>query len=120
MKLRILEQTVRFRLKRSEVDRLAAEGFLHASIRLGESGLDYRIESSPADAATLRWDGAVLTVVVPSHAIQQWAASDDVGWYAEIGGVSVVIEKDFQRTHVRGEFDFDLYPNPRRAGSAPV
>jgi hypothetical protein len=33
---------------------------------------------------------------------------DDVGWYCEVDGVALTIEKDFQRTHVATEMDGDL------------
>jgi hypothetical protein len=119
MKLRILNQSVRFRLQKSEVVELAAAGMLSSTTRLAGRDLTYRLEAGPQPVPSLAWDGNALTVAVPRAELQTWAEGEEVSWYREIGDVAVMIEKDFQRTNVRTELDVDLYPNPRRtqAGS---
>ncbi len=119
MKLRVLNQSVRFRLQRSEAVQLASSGALSSTIRLAGRELTYRVEGSSHPAPQLTWDGSTLVVAIPAAGLIAWAKGEEVGWYGQIADVAVTIEKDFQRTHVRTELDGDLYPNPRRAQSPP-
>ena len=119
MKLRILNQSVRFRLQRSEAAHLAVSGTLSATTRLAGRDLTYRLEGAAQPAPSVSWDGNSLIVAIPSAELTSWAQSEEVGWYREIGDLAVTIEKDFQRTHVRTELDGDLYPNPRRSQPQP-
>ncbi len=117
MKLRVLNQSVRFRLQRSEAEQLASNGVLSSTTRLAGRELTYGVEGGPHPAPELTWDGSKLVVAIPAAELAAWAQGDEVGWYGHIADVTVTIEKDFQRTHVRTELDGDLYPNPRGAQS---
>jgi hypothetical protein len=119
MKLRILNQSVRFRLQRSEAAQLASNGTLSSITRLAGRELTYRLDGGSQPTPQLTWDGSELVVAIPAADLTAWAKGEEVGWYGQIADVTVTIEKDFQRTHVRTELDGDLYPNPRRAQSPP-
>jgi len=114
MKLRILNQTVRFRLQKSEVVHLAEHGEISATSRLAGRELTYRISGGESADPQLSWDGSSLALAVPIESLRAWARGDDVGWYCDVDGVALSVEKDFQRTHVATDLDGDLYPNPRR------
>jgi hypothetical protein len=112
MKLRILDQQLRFRLRKSEVAQFATAGRYSTTSNLAGRTLQYAIESVDAPEAGVQWDGHKLVVHIPRAAANAWTATDQVSWKAQTGGVSVVVEKDFARVHVKSELDYDLYPNP--------
>lgn len=114
MKLRILDNSLRLRLRKSEVAQFGANGFLESRAEFQNGGnFVYRLEASgcPEIMATLRPDG--ITVQIPKLTAKSWVESGDVSLQAVSGSLAVLIEKDFQRTSVRSPIDFDLYPNPR-------
>ena len=118
MKLRILDNSLRMRLSRTEVATLLEQGLLRASVRFAaESHLHYLLESSPASVApTAQFDDGVLRVVLPESTVSEWAGSDQVSIESEqaVGNSEVLkllIEKDFQCLTPREE-DTDMYPHP--------
>ena len=116
MKIRILDNSLRLRLRRSEVQRFAAEGRVAAQSEFaGGAVLEYRLEAGDTDRLEARLEPGRITVTVPREQAEHWTGSEQVGIEGVCGPLAVLIEKDFQRTHVKGLYDFDLYPNPRRA-----
>lgn len=122
MKLRILDNSLRLRLSRSEVNTLVEKSLLQASVRFAaDSHLEYRLESSPASVApTAQFAEGVLRVTLPESTVVDWAGSDRVGIESEqtVDNSSVLrllVEKDFQCLTPRDE-DGDMFPHPE-AGS---
>jgi hypothetical protein len=120
MKLRIRDNSLRFRLTRGEVEALDALGTVSARIAFaGDSTLTYAIESSPACVApTALFDGEQVVVRVPASAVETWAATDQVSIRDEqrlSSGDTLVIlvEKDFACPRPReGEDESDMFANP--------
>lgn len=120
MKLRLRGNSIRLRLTRSEVERLAASGEVRESIDLGEAiGFIYEIRASDiaADLAATFAD-ACLCVQISSEKANELANSDLISVEAEreIGGgrlVRIVVEKDFAclKERANGD-DADTFPNP--------
>jgi len=125
LKLRILDNSIRLRLSRSEVDAAATDGLVKGRVRFpGGKTFDYILENSPATVAPeAHLSDNVLTVRVPVIDIQSWAASDKVAIDAEqlLGDgehLRILIEKDFQCLSPReGEDESDMFPHPG-AGTA--
>ena len=117
MKLRLQGNSVRFRLTRSEVERLRDTGLVEESLDFGGGEvLAYRLQSrlEPGSARAEFRQGA-MTVSVSTEAAQAWAASDDVGVYAQSGDLAISIEKDFRcLTRPLDEQERDAYPHPGR------
>ena len=119
MKLRLLDDSIRLRLSRSEV--LAAEdhGTVEGRTRFPDgSSLVFALESTPA-AASARLSGERLLVSLPAAEIAAWAADDTaVSLRAELpladgSELKLLVEKDFQCVTPRGDEDqSDLFPNP--------
>jgi hypothetical protein len=120
MKLRILDNTLRLRLRKSEVIQFGRQGFLDVATQVtAQDVFRYRLEASPDCAAlSARMSGGAITVTVPLAVAEAWVDGDDVAISGTAGPLEILIEKDFQRTSVKSLVDFDLYPNPRRAGAA--
>ncbi|MCU0226136.1 MAG: hypothetical protein MUF01_00735 [Bryobacterales bacterium] len=113
MKLRVHGNTVRLRLRKSEIDRFANEGILEEGLRIGAGDLGYRLERFDGDEVQADFDSGVLRIYVPSAVAADWVHSEEVGIYATTPTVEVILEKEFRRTSQKTEFDADLYPNPR-------
>lgn len=109
MKLRIEEDTLTLRLKRSEIAELAARGHLEVTTPLGEGqAFRYRLEAAEVPAIAVAWAEGVLTVRLPESAAAAWASSGQIGFARAIdagGGKTVT---------VRVEWDFKGEQQPER------
>ncbi len=124
MKLRILDDSIRLRLARAEVDRLAADGTIEATTHFPGGGeLTYRLTAGPGFGASQR-DGAV-TISVPDADVATWAEDDSrVGLYADlelpVGALKLIVEKDYHCLIPRPGIDpADFFPNPKTPRVGP-
>ncbi|MCU1258470.1 MAG: hypothetical protein JWO80_1355 [Bryobacterales bacterium] len=109
MKLRMRSNSLRLRLTRSEVAQLAEQGSVEERIEfVNDSALIYELESwRNLDHVVALYENGRIMVRLPEAMAQEWAATDQVGIEAEVGPLTVLIEKDFQCAH--GEKDPDAY-----------
>ena len=120
MKLRILDNSIRLRLTRVEVDTVSAEGLVKARVSMpGGNGLDYILESSKlADKLTARFSDGALTVQLPETDVKKWASTEQVSIAADEsldGGdfLKILVEKDFACLAPReGEDESNMFPHP--------
>src|SRR4051794_32434058 len=113
MKLRLNEDSVRLRLRRSEVDRFRSTGSVSAAIRFPDGRtLTYQLAGSTSGEMTVSLVADVLEVLVPLAKGAAWAAGNAVGIYGNSGGIEILVEKDFRRTSMASPDDADRYPNP--------
>jgi hypothetical protein len=124
MKLRIRGNSIRLRLVRSEVARLAAEGRVEERIAFGAGdadGLTYALVLSPeASAVTARLTPGAITVVLPAGVAATWAGTDEVTITAEQPGVGpqggdvlrILVEKDFTCLHTGCDELGETYARP--------
>lgn len=115
MKLRLQGNSVRLRLTRSEVERLRETGLVEESVDFGAGEvLAYRLQSRLEQGEVEAVFGkGIMTVSVSREAAQRWAASDEVGLYAQSGALTISIEKDFRcLTRRIEEQERDAYPHP--------
>jgi hypothetical protein len=119
MKLRILDDTIRLRLDREEVDRIGAGGTAWGLTRFpNDSTLGYglRVAGSALDA---RFERDTLIVDVPAAVASRWARDERAvsiehtiatGTHA----LDILIEKDFECLEPRaGEDQRNRFPNPK-------
>ena len=123
MKLRILDDSLRLRLPKSEVDQLRDTGRVEAAVHFGpgpRQRLVYALVVAP-DAQRIC---AVITegeiaVHLPQPVAHAWADGDEVSLRGEqaIGdgrSLSLLIEKDFKCLVPReGEEEYDGFANPK-------
>jgi hypothetical protein len=121
MKLRLQFNSIRLRLKRGEVERLAQTGCVEEKIILGIGPKDvfhYVLESSHAvSAPKARLKDNGLFLQVPVETVSRWATGDDVGIEAflPVGNqerLQLLIEKDFACRNGTDEQNADTFPNP--------
>ena len=119
MKLRIQDNSIRFRLTRKEVDALGADGRVSAAVSFPDgASLEYSVETSTLTGqprASYSPDG--LVVQVPQAAARHWAVTEEVSITGaqplENGQLSILVEKDFACLAPReGEDEADLFPHP--------
>lgn len=113
MKLRVHENSVRLRLRKSEVVRFAEEGRLEEALSIGSGALRYELVVDDVRETSANFTGGTLTITVPRNDAKRWCESEEVGIYVQTPTVEVILEKEFRRTSMRGKYDEDLYPNPR-------
>jgi hypothetical protein len=128
MKLRVRGDTLRLRLKRGEVDQLAAGVGIVEETHFPSSVLTFRLDVSDDDAVFADFDNGSLVVSLPKSSVLEWAGTDEVSLLAEqklpgTGTLSVLIEKDFsclEPGHHRDcEEDEDTFAHPSaRSGTA--
>lgn len=122
MKLRIKGNSLRLRLLRSEVERLAVAGVISDEVRFGvgtDQTLRYTIAASDGvDELTVQFSDNQILVQLPQTAAIGWATGDSVAIDAMIdvgngSDLSVLIEKDFECVGRPDDPDrADAYPNP--------
>jgi hypothetical protein len=120
VKLRILDNSVRLRLTRTEVDSLRDNGIVQARTAFpGGRELRYEVESSPAcvsPAASL--SNTTITVRLPENMVHAWANSDQVSIQSDVQHshdemTTILVEKDFACLSPReGEDESDMFPHP--------
>ncbi len=122
MKLRILGNSIRFRLGRSEVDRFGQQGVINETVRLGDSRADaltYALKIVDGDVFTSEFANGSITVGIPRLLAESWVHSDAVTIsgrkkLAEDTDLKILIEKDFVCLNAHNDEDqSDRYPHPK-------
>ena len=113
MKLRIQDNSLRFRLTQREVTRLKDEGRVEAEVRFTElRALRYSVSSAQAlENVEVEYAADCVRVTLPRARVLAWAESELVS-IAGQGRVQVLIEKDFRCLHGPDRWDPDAWPNP--------
>jgi len=121
MKLRIRGNSMRLRLKRGEVDQLAAGTSIVEETHFPGAVLTYRLDVSENSSISATFDRGSLVVSLPKSRVLDWASTDEVSLFAEqevLGSdaLSLLIEKDFKCLepghHRDCEDDEDTFPHP--------
>ena len=122
MKLRIRGNSLRLRVSRTEVQRIAEQGSAEDSIRFAP-GTEWRygIDVRPAGDVAAQFGAHSLRVVLPKARVERWLADSEVAIEGEqpIGNgetLRILVEKDYTCLAPRtGEDDADLFVNPQQA-----
>ena len=127
MKLRIRGNSIRLRLKRSEVERIASGASIVEHTHFPDSVLTYCLDVVADGEFTAGFGNGELRISLPASEVKQWAATDQVSLLAErdVGKdtpLTLLVEKDFEclspgrhRTH---EDDEDTFPHPQAASGS--
>ncbi len=121
MKLRIRGNSLRLRLKRGEVERLAAGNKLVEETEFPGSVFSYSLELSDNEDMVASFSNGRIVISMPREIIPEWADTDLVTLYTEQElpadrKLEILVEKDFtclEPGHHRNcEDDDDTYPHP--------
>ncbi len=117
MKLRILDNSIRLRLLKSEVDRLDQDGALFSETILPGSRFKYSLSASGSEFR-ISHNAEGLEVIVPSETLSSWAHSNRVGFRNSFelkdgSKCTLLVEKDFKcLSDAEGADQSDFYENP--------
>jgi hypothetical protein len=121
MKLRFLRDSIRLRLKRNEVDQIAAGAAIVERTHFADSVFTYRLDVSESSEIAAEFGNSGLVISLPGLLVEEWASTDQVSLYAEqdipgVGPLALLVEKDFSclapGDHRGSEDDEDTYPHP--------
>ena len=119
MKVRILANTIRLRVKMFEADVIRETGLVEEITAFGPAETDklrFQIRTGN-DHYAIEQEGLRFTIVVPKEVIHQWTSTEQVGFEEEIttpkgSKIKVLIEKDWACLDNDREAEEGSYPNP--------
>jgi len=121
VKLRLLDDSIRLRLSRSDVVAADEQGLVECRTRFPDGSMfAFALEALPkgSDASAAYVDDR-MTVKLPAAEISAWANDDGmVSLHRELrllngGHLKLLVEKDFTcLSHREDEDQSDLFPNP--------
>jgi hypothetical protein len=120
MKLRIKGNSIRIRLSRSEVAKIAAEGYIEEQTLFGNNKFIYALQRSDNGnelSASLYQNK--ITMFVPSSLLKNWPENDVIGFHANMpltdnDSLYLLLEKDFTCLDETTEDQSDNYENPNK------
>ena len=120
MKLRIKGNSLRYRLSRSEVGKLANTGYLEEQTLFGEIKFIYALETvKEGNELSAQLDQNKITMFVPVSLVNDWPKNDVVGFNATMqltdnNSLYLLLEKDFICLDETTEDQSDHYENPNK------
>ena len=119
MKIRILGNTLRIRVKMFETQALQNSGLIEEVLEFGPDDSDklrFQVISGYENFA-IEQHGTSIRIVVPKALINSWTTTDLVGFEEVIttskgSEIKVLIEKDFACLDSDREYEEGSYPNP--------
>jgi hypothetical protein len=120
MKLRIKGNSVRLRLSKTEVEKLAVAKYLEESTSFGNNTFVYALQvKDHGDELSADFDGSKITVFIPGIFIKDWAVNDVTGFNATMKvsdeeSLYILVEKDFKCLDETTGDQQDNYENPNK------
>ncbi|NND52184.1 MAG: hypothetical protein HKN54_07250 [Flavobacteriaceae bacterium] len=120
MKLRILNNSIRFRLSMTDLDTLVQKGSVTSKLPIAHGiffSFGIQLLEDGAHIHTNLSDNQ-LSFSIPKSKLQHLQKSNEVGIYETLiisdkESLTLTIEKDFKCLTPRSEDETDLFPNPR-------
>jgi len=119
MKIRILGNSLRFRLTRSEVDTLCVKGYIEDRTIFNSVVFTYAVKMvTDSEQLTAQFRDNTITLNLPKSLGTNWHHTDKVGFSETMelknnDILFVLLEKDFACLDERLEDQSDNYPNPK-------
>ena len=119
MKVRILGNTIRLRLKMHETEELALNGVVEEKVEFGpEEGdvLSFQLKRGD-EIFSIDQQVTIITINIPQSLIDKWVSTDLVGFEENIATskgkiIKLLVEKDFACLDGDREEEEGSYPNP--------
>lgn len=116
MKIRISNNSLRYRLSRSEVERFAKEGIAKETVQIGDENLTYILERTMCDKLVVSFKNNIIALSVPERLADEWTGTERVGFdNKDEDGLFLLVEKDFKCLDNVTEDQSDNYENPLAA-----
>jgi hypothetical protein len=112
MKLRIKNNSIRYRLTQTDVAQLAKAGYITDKVDFGDQSLIYAIQLTKDDELKSTYVNNVITLFMPKGMINELKDTDKTGFEKNNGLLYLLVEKDFTCLDNVAEDQSDNYPNP--------
>ncbi|MDQ1096896.1 MULTISPECIES: DUF7009 family protein [Chryseobacterium] len=112
MKIRIKDNSLRFRLTQSEVAELGKNGMISGSTEFPGRNFVYAIERTEDGNLSAVFTDNRMVLKMPAVMVEEWISTDTVGFNGQAGKISLLVEKDFVCLDNTLEDQSDNYPNP--------
>lgn len=112
MKIRIKDNSVRFRLTQSEVNELGENGSVSSFTQFVDRPFIYMAEKTKDMELSAEFIENRIVMKIPEIMVEELVSTDRVGFDGESGIVKLLIEKDFVCIDNTLEDQSDNYPNP--------
>lgn len=115
MKLRFDKNSLRLRVKKSDLQLLSEKNSIHETVHFPDSSFDYLLSiSDHSNEVTARMKGQSIEVTIPSSLAMSWINNDETGIYQTITfgnnhSLDIIIEKDFPCKDQPGEDQSDSF-----------
>lgn len=120
MKLRIKGNSLRIRLTRTEVEKLANTGYLEDQALFANNSFVYALQSvDTGNELSAALENNKITMFVPKDLIAGWPENNIIGFNANIpladsNSLYLLLEKDFVCLDETTEDQSDNYQNPNK------
>lgn len=121
MKIRIKGNSIRYRLSRSEVTRLAETGYLEEQTIFPKNRFLYALQMvGNQQELTAEFTGSKISIYMPASFVKDWPANNTVGIdckmaLTETDSLYLLVEKDFICLDETSEDQSDNYENPNKS-----
>lgn len=118
MKIRIKENSVRFRLTPTEVKKFCKEGQIEESTKFSSTTFKYGVKQDQIDTLQVDFNANTVTLKVPENFAKDWYDNDVVGLEQNVDLADgtkffLLLEKDFACLDNTHEDQSDKYPHPK-------
>ncbi len=119
MKLRIQDNSIRFRLTQTEVNNFGKQDACMGKVEFPDGNtLIYRLTTATEMSSYYR--NNVITISLLDTEVENWIKSDIVGISGDLileneDKLSILVEKDFKCLTDRFEDESDMFPNPKES-----
>ncbi len=120
MKIRILDNSIRLRLSKSEVEQFNDEGEIISRTQFpGGAFFEYALNKTNIEEMNASYSEGKIELFCPSAVVEKWANSNRVGFRNELslgkkGTLSLLVEKDFKCLDPhREEDESDNFEHPK-------
>lgn len=120
MKIRILGNSVRLRLSKSEVEQFGKDGYVEQRTSFGNAVLTYALQTTNHCNMSADFENGKITMYLPDTKAKEWADTQKVGFDANMdlgdgNELYLLLEKDFKCLDNSTEDQSDNYENPLAA-----
>ena len=118
MKIRIKDNTLRFRLNKPEVEEFGKTGMLEGRTEISPLPFIYTLKSSPSiNGLMASFQNNTITMMVPALWVEEWVGSSRTGFDGKMttengNHIFLLLEKDFKCLDDTLEDQVDNYENP--------
>ncbi|WP_294303035.1 hypothetical protein [uncultured Chryseobacterium sp.] len=112
MKIRIKDNSIRFRLTQSEVAELGSNGTISGYTEFPGQTFTYALERTEDQTISAAFESSRMVLKMPAPMVEEWISTDRIGFDGQAGKLKILVEKDFVCLDNTLEDQSDNYPNP--------